>query len=646
MHQISLSSIDTSLKEKLLNAIISYFENENYKLGLGITNYQIDAICKILLYRDEDSSEGFPIWHISENTVLDEYRKEKIEIIDYLHLISTEQRKQLGQYSTPANIVRYILKSVEYTPSKDIINKKLIDPACGSGAFLVESVRIYLNVLKKAGLPIYKWYPMATSAISGIDIDPTACFFSRLNLAMLLAPAALEFVAKNGIKKLKPLSVYCSDTLQLFASEREGVALLYNKLNLPLVNQFDFVVGNPPYFKVKGINEGFKNTFSKSIYGHPNAYGLFIHAGIEMLKKDGKMGFIVPRSMLSGLYFKNLREFIEDKTSVKEIVYISERKKIFENVLHGTMILSLEQNRDIEGTVNISFIHSLKEIETQNIISVGRDKVIQRLNGTSIWFVADSQEMYNIINRIIKKHPLLSSNKINCRTKTGQIVWNRVKPLLTTNSGDDTLPLIWATDVGKFTFSFNRMGFARPCFLKVNSETENLMVKGASILIQRVTADEQHSRIVACMPEGFYKKERNGYFVENHLNIIQPVAGKSSVSLYFMLGVLNSEIVEFFFRAMNGNTQVSATELNLLPIPIGRYESEISGMADKLQKSTEDKIKNKLFEELNLLVAKAYGLSTDELEFIRRSLSYRRGRDNRRNLGHPGEINFSEAIYH
>jgi adenine-specific DNA-methyltransferase len=630
MQRTSLSSIDTLLEEKLLNSVVSYFEQENYKLGLGIADYQINQICKILLYRNDDAFVDFPVWHVGEKTILDEYRKEELEIVDYLHLISTELRKQLGQYATPADIVRYILRSVKFIPSENIITKRLIDPACGSGVFLVESARIYLNALKKAKIPIHKWYPLVSSAISGIDIDPTACFFARLNLAILLAPAVLEFVAKNGIKKLKPLSVYCSDTLQLFASDREGAALFYNKLNLPLVNQFDFVVGNPPYFKVKEMNEGLKNIFSKSIYGHPNAYGLFIHVGIEMLKKDGRLGFIVPRSMLSGLYFKNLREFIEDKTSVKEIVYISERKKIFENVLHGTMILSLERNRDSEETVNISFIQSFKEIETQNIISVGRDKVIQRLNGTTIWFVADSQEMYNIINRIIKKHPLLSSDQINCRAKTGQIVWNRVKPLLATSSDHETLPLIWATDVGKFSFSFNRMGFARPCFLKVNSETQNLIVRGASILIQRVTSDEQHSRIVACLPEEFCTKKRNGYFVENHLNIIQPAAGKYSVSLYFILGVLNSEIMDFFFRAMNGNTQVSATELNLLPIPIGRYEYEISGVANKLQKTFEDRMKNKLVEQLNLLVAKAYRLSADELEFVRRSLSYRRGRDNRR----------------
>lgn len=631
MHRGSLYPLDVSLEERIINSVVAYFEYENYKLGLGIPSHQINQLCRILLYRNDDPSEEFPVWQISEKTVLDEYRKEEIEILDYLHLVSIELRKQLGQYSTPPDIVKYILKSVGYNPSNDINNKTLMDPACGSGAFLVEAARIYINALKRSKIPIYKWYPLINSGVSGIDIDRTACFFARLNLAMLLAPAVLEFVFRNGIEKLNPLSVYNSDTLQLFASQKKGAALFYNGPNLPLVNQFDFVVANPPYFKVKGIDEDLKNIFSKSIYGHPNAYGLFIHAGIDMLKKRGRLGFIVPRSMLSGLYFKNLREFIEDETSVKEIVYISERKKLFENVLHGTMILSLERNSDTEERVNVSFIQSLRDIETQNIVSVDKDKIIQHLNGTTICFVADSQEIYDIINRIIKKHPLLSNDKVNCKARTGQIVWNRVKPLLATDSTRDTLPLVWASDVARFTFSFNRMGATKPCFLKVMPETENLVVKGPCILIQRVTADEQHSRIVACIPEGFYKKERNGYFVENHLNTIQPSAGKASVSLYFILGVLNSDIVEFFFRAMNGNTQVSATELNLLPIPIGRYEHEISDIAKKLQKTAHDKTKTMLLEELNLSVANAYGLNNNELEYIRRFLIHRRRSDNREN---------------
>ncbi|WP_333653265.1 hypothetical protein [Dissulfurispira sp.] len=251
--------------------------------------------------------------------------------------------------------------------------------------------------------------------------------------------------------------------------------------------------------------------------------------------------------MLSGLYFKNLRSFIEQKTSVREIVYISDRKKVFDDVLHGTMVLCLERNKHHRRTVNISYAQTTKELEDNISFNVEREKVIQRLNGTTVWFVSDSQETYDIINRIIKRYPLLSGHEVNCKAKTGQIVWNKVKPLLAKDAKKDSLPLIWATDVSKFGFSFNRMGEDRPSFLRVNEKTKGLIVKDPCILVQRITADEQPYRIVASIPEEFCKKNKDGYFVENHLNIIQPVATHSTADLYFILGVLNSEIADFFF---------------------------------------------------------------------------------------------------
>lgn len=611
-------------REKLLSTLISYFLKENGKLRLGIEKERISVICKTLLSGNEDGSNSFQKWQIKENTLFDEYRNENLEILDYLHFVSTELKKQLGQYSTPISIVKHILKSVNYVSSRNILSKKLIDPACGSGAFLVEATRVYLNTLKKSKIPLGKRYPMIVSAITGIDIDPKACFFARLNLSILLTSEILEFEAKYGVEEFGPLPVYCVDTLEVFASENSNEKFLYGMLNFTLKNQFDFVVGNPPYFKIRGLGKSLKNTFSDSIYGHPNAYGLFTHTGIEMLKTNGGLGFIVPRSMLSGLYFKNLRNFIERKTSLKEITCISERKNIFDRVLHGTMIISLKRKRYPDGKVNISCVQSLNETNTHNSkITTHRDNIIQHLNGTTVWFVADSSKTYKIINRVIKNHPLLSGNEINFRAKTGQIVWNRFKPLLTETVKPDTLPLVWATDIGKFSFSFNRRGASRPCFLKVSPKTSNLIANGMSILVQRVTADEQPSRIVACIPEGFCKREANGYFVENHLNIIRPIKRSPQIDLYFILGVLNSEIVDFFFRAMNGNTQVSATELNLLPIPIGRYESSIADIAKKIQKTKADKDRSKLINELNVAVAGAYGLNTSALEYINKNLSLR-----------------------
>ena len=123
-----LSDIDASLGEQFLSAIIRYFQTENDKLGLGLEQTQIANICTTLLFGAETTDE-FRADSVSEKSLLDEYHKEELAIMDYLHLSSLEVRKQLGQYATPKEIARYIVKSVGYIPSRDILNKTLIDPA-------------------------------------------------------------------------------------------------------------------------------------------------------------------------------------------------------------------------------------------------------------------------------------------------------------------------------------------------------------------------------------------------------------------------------------------------------------------------------------------------------------------------------------
>ena len=620
-----LSSIDADTERILIGAVISYFLNENDKLGLDLNESQIVLACRTLL-SENDSPISYQATLIGDQPLSDACHKKELAGTHYPNLISQEFRKQLGQYSTSKEIVRYIIKTVGYKPSREIIDKTIIDPACGSGAFLVEATRIYLNALKRLRVPIYEWYPKVRSAIVGIDIDPKACFFARLNLAKLLAPAVLEFAERHGVESVKPLSVCCDDTLALFSAE--GGALFCSLPKISLKLQFDFVVGNPPSHKIKGLSDELKNAFAASIYGHPNAYGLFLHAGIGMLKDSGRLGFIVPRSMLAGLYFKNLRSFIEKETSIHEIVYFSDRRKVPDSVLHGAMILTLEKKRQDKGIITVSFPQSIMDMSNSAGIAIDHDSVIRLRSGTTVWFVADSPEIYEIINRIISKNPLLSCQGINCIAKTGQIIWNRVKPLLAETEKPDTLPLVWATDVGKYSFLFNRMGTARPSFLEVMPKTEGLIARGQSILIQRVTTDKQPSRIIACIPEEFCVQAANGYFVENHLNIIQAEDQAAAPDLFFILGVLNSKVTDFFFRLMNRSNQVSATELNLLPIPSRQYAKDIAALARMIQKTSGVENNEDCTETLNKLVAKAYGLSDKDYNVVKEYLLKMFGQDN------------------
>ena len=90
-----------------------------------------------------------------------------------------------------------------------------------------------------------------------------------------------------------------------------------------------------------------------------------------------------------------------------------------------------------------------------------------------------------------------------------------------------------------------------------------LVTHGPCLLIQRTTAKEQRRRIIAAFPLE-WEQAAGSFFVENHLNLIVPVKGVMPLLPVVVLALLNSRLFDFIFRTFNGNTQVSATELNVM----------------------------------------------------------------------------------
>ncbi|HTQ79756.1 MAG TPA: N-6 DNA methylase, partial [Thermoanaerobaculia bacterium] len=548
------------------------------------------------------------------------FTEEHFELHDYLHLVPEEMRRALGQVMTPQPIVRYILRAAGYRTEGEILERTLCDPACGSGVFLVEAVRTCLGVLRRAGVPQAEWYPHVLSHFVGIDIDPLACLYTRFNLGLLLAPALLSWMQAHPRRSPGPLPVHQCDTLETLAAQIGGRELT----PLPLIGSFDFVVGNPPYRKVSPLPATLREVYHSSLYGHPNAYGMFLHAGIEMLRSEGRLGYIIPRSMLSGLYFQNLRRMIEQKTCLEELSLLAERKNVFPQVLQGTMVivfrkLAAGETRDADQPMRTSVIRAAAELGNGGPAHVtpATAQVTRRLNGTTIWFVSDQKRTYSLLDRIIGHHPLLGGPAVACPARTGPIVWNRVKPLLRPQGGDGRLPLVWATDVGRFRFALATAGINRPAYLEATAQVCDLATSGESLLIQRVTADEQNRRIVASRAV-FPARQR--YFVENHLNLLQP-APAAQIDLAYLLGILSSDVVEFLFRSMNGNTQVSATELNLLPIPRGSFEAGIADLTAELENTTSLSKRADLEADLNDRIAREYGLTSRDLGFLQRVLA-------------------------
>lgn len=546
------------------------------------------------------------------------------EPLDYLHLVPEEARKALGQHVTPKPIVRYILQAAGYRENGALLGTRLCDPACGSGAFLVEAVQICLRALEQAGVPPDEQYARACEQVTGIDVDPLACLFARFNLASLLAPVLLAWLEANPRRLPPTLPIHHGDTLAELAAELGGEGLLRERgSRSPVRGAFDFVVGNPPYRKLTDLSASVRWAFQDSIYGHPNAYGVFLHAGVEMLRPEGRLGFIVPRSMLSGLYFQNLRRVLETKSHLEELTLLADRRNVFSKVLQGTMILVVRKRRTEEAggsgvPVRTAVVRRVAALEADGPahLLVAESLVVRRLNGTTVWFVSDRERSYSILDRVLGRHSLLNSPAVACAAKTGPIVWNRVKDSLREKRCPGTLPLVWATDVGRFRFRFGTAAESRPAYLEETPKTSGLANTGPALLVQRVTADEQTRRIVASLaPFG----HRQRYFVENHLNVLQP--GSTGIDLRYLAGVLSSDVTEFLFRLMNGNTQVSATELNLLPIPRGPFEPSISELVGQLEEVSEPSRRSDLDAELNERVGRAFGLSKGDLGFLQRMLA-------------------------
>lgn len=186
---------------------------------------------------------------------IEEYTKESI---DYLKNTDIKKRKKLGQYFTPKSIRELLLSKL---PKKD--NADILDPACGSGEFLLSCKKYFKN-------PI----------LYGFDIDK-----KLINIAS---------------KLVKNASIKNFDFLNIDINKKK----------------YDYIIGNPPYFELK-LNEEIKKKYFDIIKGRVNIFSLFIKTGLDLLKDGGYLAYVVPPSMNNGAYFSKFREYIIKNSSLE-----------------------------------------------------------------------------------------------------------------------------------------------------------------------------------------------------------------------------------------------------------------------------------------------------------------------------------------
>lgn len=311
--------------------------------------------------------------------------------------LKPEVRKAGGVYYTPEYIVDYIVantvgEAIKGKKPEEIANIKILDPACGSGSFLLGAYKYLLNyhieyynkikdrakfkgskedVIKENGdLTIWIKKQILRNNIFGVDIDSNAVEVTKLSLLMKClegeSPASIQnnqdLFNERALPSLED-NIKCGNSLignDFYESHLDLDDDTLYKINcfdwnskfrdIMKAGGFDVVIGNPPYVKIQTMMESsplsvetLKQNYKSASSGNIDIYLCFVEKALQLLKSTGEMGYILPNKFFEGDMGENLRNIIASKKALKKVVYFG-ANQIFDNATTYTCLLFLSGN--------------------------------------------------------------------------------------------------------------------------------------------------------------------------------------------------------------------------------------------------------------------------------------------------------------
>lgn len=327
---------------------------------------------------------------------------------------------------------------------------------------------------------------------------------------------------------------------------------------------FHYAILNPPYFKERK-DSPHARMMAHVVHGQPNIYAFFMAVVAELLQECGEMVAITPRSYFNGPYFKRFRKWFFDRMTARQIHIFESRTNAFheEEVLQENIILLAEKAGEPKDVLITSSPGRDFQQVDRHVLSYL--KVIEDSTGDHLVRVATSDFEQEIVQAVDRLHHRFRELPFNI--STGPVVTFRSKDFLRRVRSDNTAPLLWMHNVRPFTTRFPPKN-GKPMHILVSDDSKRLLLPAKRyVLLKRFTAKEERRRLVAGIVE---TKDSYSHLVglENHLNYIYRPNGELSESEALGLAALfNSSLIDRYFRAISGNTQVNAAEIRAMPVP-------------------------------------------------------------------------------
>jgi len=503
---------------------------------------------------------------------------------DYSSIALIKSGKNKGNVTYNNNIDQHIKAWESY--QKVLSNIKVLDPACGSGAFLNEvfdylyreglAINSQLTTLRGGQHHLFRWDKhILTNNLYGVDVNSESIEITKLSLWLKTA---------NKGEKLTYLdnNIKCGNSLISDPKVSDNYFVWWEEFKeIGQYGGFDVIVGNPPYVfsrdsKVDEFKEYAKNNYN--LYSDKiNLYLLFVEKSLQLTRRNGYMSLIIPNSFLGVDSAACSRKHLVEETEIKSVINLL--GNTFKDASVEAMVFCTKKNKPDNNEIKVGNVSSSADLESR-LIKVPQ---VEWLKTEKTIFDLRSNTAERKLLEKLDSFPKLNSE---FDAKTGLQAYEKGKgePKQTAEDVKDrpfdydfkfdasTHPYLGGSDVSRYSVNWAGQWLRWGPWL--SQPRDMSLFQGPRVLIREITAPLPYMLMAAYI--------ENTYI--NNKSIINVLPKSDNVNSAYLAGVLNSKLLGFYHsrRSVKSNRaifpKVVISDVNNFPfvVPSNEVQSEVA----------------------------------------------------------------------